>query len=217
MSQLKCVIFDMDGTLTQTNKLIFDSFNFIVQKYQGKTMSEKEITALFGPPEEGAIVPIVGEEKRDEAMKVYLDFYEKNHKKLAQLYPGIRDILTFLKQRKISLALFTGKGTHTTRITLREFELEPLFDYVVTGNDVVNHKPSSEGITKILNHFRLKPDEVLMIGDSVSDVKASRDAGVKVAAVLWDSYGKEDVLRLKTDYLFHNVGQLDAWLRGQLD
>lgn len=217
MSKLKCVIFDMDGTLTQTNRLIFDSFNFIVQKYQGRTMSEQEITTLFGPPEEGAIIPIVGEKDLDQAMKEYLDFYESNHKRLAQLYPGIRDLLTFLKNKKISLALFTGKGVHTTGITLREFDLDRLFDHVVTGNDVVNHKPSSEGIHKILKHFGLKPEEVLMIGDSVSDVKASREAGVKVAAVVWDSYGKEEVLGLKTDYVFHDVGELHSWLRDQLD
>lgn len=207
----------MDGTLTQTNRLIFDSFNFIVQKYQGRTMSDQEITALFGPPEEGAIIPIVGEDHRAQAMKEYLDFYERNHKRLAQLYPGIRDLLAFLKARRILLALFTGKGVHTTAITLREFDLDHLFDHVVTGNDVVNHKPSSEGIHKILKHFKLMPEDVLMIGDSVSDVKASREAGVRVAAVVWDSYAKEEVLGLKTDYVFYNVAELHSWLKVQLD
>ena len=214
---LKCIIFDMDGTLTQTNQLIFDSFNFIVKKYQGKTLSPSEITALFGPPEEGALIPIVGEERLPQALEEYLSFYRANHQRLARLYPGIREVLDDVKQRGKLLALFTGKGIHTTTITLEEFGLKDLFDCVVTGNDVVNHKPSAEGIRKILDRFNLNPDEAVMIGDSVSDISASRSAGVKVAAVLWDSYAKERVLQIKTDFLFHNVADFHDWLRDQLD
>jgi len=214
---LKCVIFDMDGTLTQTNQLIFDSFNSIVRKYQGKTLSPSEITGYFGPPEEGALVPIVGEELLPQAMEEYLSFYRSHHKSLARIYPGIREILTEVKQKGRFLALFTGKGIHTTTITLEEFGLKDLFDCVVTGNDVVNHKPSAEGIQKILDQFHVSPNEALMVGDSVADVNASRAANVKIAAVLWDSYAKERVLQMKTDYLFHNVTEFHEWLSVQLD
>jgi len=207
----------MDGTLTQTNQLIFDSFNFIVQKYQGKTLTPSEITALFGPPEEGALIPIVGEKLLPQAMEEYLSFYKANHQRLARLYPGIREVLNEVKQKGKLLALFTGKGIHTTTITLEEFGLKDLFDCVVTGNDVVNHKPSAEGIRKILDRFNLNPDEAVMVGDSASDINASRSAGVKIAAVLWDSYAKERVLQMKTDFLFHNVAEFHDWLRGQLD
>jgi phosphoglycolate phosphatase-like HAD superfamily hydrolase len=56
-----------------------------------------------------------------------------------------------------------------------------------------------------------------MVGDSVGDVKASHEAGVKVAAVLWDSYSREKVLQMKTDYVFHDVKEFSEWLRGQFD
>lgn len=214
--KLRCIIFDMDGTLTQTNRLIFDSFNFIVQKYQGKTLSPAEIVALFGPPEEGALIPIVGERNLPRAMEEYLGFYRSHHRELAQLYPGIREMLTDAKRAGAALALFTGKGTHTTGITLEEFGLTDLFDCVVTGNDVENHKPSGEGITKILDRFNLKPGEALMVGDSVSDIKASREAGVPVAAALWDSYSHERVLQLKTDLQFYSVAEFHDWLKAHL-
>jgi pyrophosphatase PpaX len=217
MGRLKCVIFDMDGTLTQTNRLIFDSFNYIAQKYEGKRYTESEITAMFGPPEEGALINIVGRENIGQAMKEYLEFYSANHNTLAQLYPGIKEVVIDLKKRGVHVALFTGKGIDTTSITLDKFGLTPYFDYVVTGSDVTNHKPSAEGIRKIMNQFRLQADEVLMVGDGVPDVKASHEAGVKIAAVLWDSYGKEKVLQMKTDYVFHNVSEFSGWLRGQFD
>lgn len=215
MCAFRCVIFDMDGTLTQTNRLIFDSFNYIARKYQGREYSEPEITAMFGPPEEVALLHIVGNERIDTVLQEYLEFYKKNHNKLARLYPGIVELLEFLRWHHCRIALYTGKGIHTTSITLEEFGIRHYFDYIVTGNDVVNHKPSAEGIKKIMAHFGLKPDEVLMVGDSVADVKASHEAGVKVAAVLWDSYAKEKVLQMQTDYQFYTVDELTQWMKEQ--
>ena len=215
--KLQCVVFDMDGTLTQTNQLIYASFNFIAQKYAARTFSIPEITAMFGPPEEEALLHIVRQDQMKEVMADYLNFYRSQHSRLARLFPGIEDVLKFIKQHGLKMALFTGKGTHTTTITLEEFGIKQYFDYVVTGDDVKNFKPSPEGLQKILSHFSLQPDEVLMVGDHVSDVKASHDAGVKIAAVVWDSYTKDKVLLMKTDAVFHTVQELHRWLEVQLN
>ena len=187
MKNIRCIVFDMDGTLAETNQLIYDSFNYIAQKYAGRTYTVPEIIAMFGPPEEDALLNIVAPEQIDTVMKDYLSFYRKHHNQLARIYPGIENILCSIKEHGRMLALFTGKGTPTATITLQEFYIEQYFDYVVTGNDVVKYKPSSEGLFKIMKHFSLQPDEMLMVGDSVSDVKAAHEAGVKIAAVVWDS------------------------------
>ena len=213
----QCIIFDMDGTLTQTNQLIFDSFNHIAELYQGKRFSDREITAMFGPPEEGALMQIVGVPELDKAFADYLAYYRSHHARLARLYPGMREILELVKSKDRKIALFTGKGTFTTTITLQEFKLEPYFDYVVTGNDVLRHKPSGDGIVKILERFALHPSEALMVGDSVSDVRASRDAGVEMAAVLWDSYAKDRVEAMNPEYRFHTISSFHSWLEERLD
>jgi len=207
----------MDGTLTQTNQLIYDSFNYIAQKYTGRTYSIPEITAMFGPPEEEALLAIVRPEQIDSVMKDYLSFYRTHHNQLAQIYPGMENILSSIMERGKMLAIFTGKGTSTTKITLQEFHIEKYFDYVVTGNDVVKRKPSSEGLFKIMKHFALQPDEMLMVGDSVSDVKAAHEAGVKMAAAVWDSYAKEKVLQMKTDFVFNDIKEFQDWLNVQFN
>jgi pyrophosphatase PpaX len=215
VKHLKCIVFDMDGTLTQTNQLIYDSFNYIAQKYAGRTYTIPEIHAMFGPPEEEALLEIVRTDQMDEVMKDYLAFYRAHHSQLASLFPGIEDVLRTTKECGKTLALFTGKGTHTTRITLQEFHIDKYFDFVVTGNDVVNHKPSPEGLQKIMEHFALQPNEVLMVGDAVSDVKAAHDAGVKIAVVVWDSYAKDIVMQMKSDFIFHDVEEFHDWLKKQ--
>ncbi len=216
-TQVSCVIFDMDGTLTKTNELIFESFNYVAEKYAGKRLSPGEIIALFGPPEEGGLCRVVGPDAVDKAMDDLCSYYQTNHSRLASLHAGIEDLLRFLKGRGMKLAIFTGKGKRTATITLEALKIAGYFDLVVSGSDVVNHKPHHEGITRVIERFSLRPDDVLMVGDSVGDVKASRGAGVKVAAVLWDSYDRDRVLNAGADYVFHDVTEMHRWFESHIN
>ena len=203
-------IFDIDGTLTSTNQLIFDSFNFIAKKYLNKSFTDEEIISMFGPTEDVILKKWCGD-RYEEARKDYYAYYSDNHSK-AELYAGIKEILEQLKRYNYPIGIFTGKGREASLITLRKLGVVHYFDLIVTGDDVVNHKPSAEGILKFVNHFKLNKERVLMIGDSAGDVKASKEAGIKVASVLWDSYAKEKVKTLQSDYYFHSVEELGEFL-----
>jgi len=215
-ADLKCVIFDLDGTLVRTNELIFASFNHLMERHLGRRMEPAEIVSLFGPPEEGAIEKVFGPDRTPALMEELLQFYAAQHSELADLHGGIEEMLRFLKERKIRLALFTGKGKWTTDITLRAFKLEAYFDLVVTGNDVERHKPHPEGIRQALERFGIQPSQALMVGDSVSDAKAGHAAGVRVASVLWDAFDPENVRAVNASCTFESVASFDAWLRAQL-
>ncbi|NWF88564.1 MAG: HAD family hydrolase [Ignavibacteriaceae bacterium] len=212
--KFKGIIFDIDGTLTSTNELIFASFNHITEKYIGRKYSSDEIIGLFGPTEDQILKEMCGS-KYDQARKEYYDYYSHNHH-MADLYPGIKQILTYLKENKILLSIYTGKGRKAALITLEKLEIQNYFDLIITGDDVKIHKPSAEGIDIFINKFNLDKDEVLMIGDSPADVKAAKAAGVKIASVLWDSYAKEKVLQLKSDFHFHSVEELRIFIESNI-
>lgn len=203
----------MDGTLTQTNQLIYDSFNHVAEKYINKRLTPKEIVALFGPPEKGAIENMIGSKYIESAMADYYKFYSGKHNNLAWIYPGMIEVLQFLRTNDIIIALFTGKGRRTTDITLERFGITQYFDATITGDDVDEFKPSGDGIRKILKRFSLHSEVVLMVGDAVADFHASRETGVDIASVVWDSYGKEEVLKLTSDFLFHDVNEFFDWLK----
>jgi phosphoglycolate phosphatase-like HAD superfamily hydrolase len=158
--RVSCVIFDIDGTLTRTNELIFSSFNHVASKYIGRTLTPREITALFGPPEEVAIARVVGHQDAPAAMSDLCSFYRDQHRSLASLHDGIEEVL---------------------------------------------------------RAFDVHPRETLMIGDTVSDVRSSQSAGVRMAAVLWDSYDKERLLETSTDLRFFEVAEMFAWFRSHLN
>ena len=206
----------MDGTLTSTNLLIYESFNHIAERYTGKRLTPKEIIALFGPPEEEAVRRMIGSEHLSEAMEEYYHYYESRHRELAGLYAGIPELLRFLKDRGLFVGLFTGKGRRTTEITLEKTGIASYFDAIMSGDDVAHHKPSGDGIRNIMAELGLQPNEVLMVGDAVADIKAANECGVRMAAVVWDSYGKELVVEAKTEHLFHTVEELRRWLEGEL-
>lgn len=207
------VLFDIDGTLTRTNELIFATFNFIAAKYCNRTYQPREIIALFGPPEEGALVPIVGAERLDQAMDDLCDFYRHHHHAMASLHEGMDEVLGFLKGTGVPLGVFTGKGRRTAMITLESLGIAQYFDMIVSGNDVAKHKPDPEGIRKFIDAYSLSPPEVLMVGDAMGDIAASRGAGATPVAVLWDSYDSDRVAGAGAHAVFHDVGGFLSWLK----
>lgn len=205
-SRFKGIIFDVDGTLTFTNQLIFDSFNHITKKYLGKSYTDEEIIALFGPTED-VILKEMCKDEYENARKDYYAYYKDNHD-IARLYEGIKELIIDIYNAGILLSIFTGKGRTSALITLDELGLTDYFDMIVSGDDVENHKPSPEGIIMFLNKHNLYPSEVLMIGDAPSDIIAAKDSGVEIASVVWDSYAEDEVKKLNSTTVFHSVAEL---------
>ena len=205
-SRFKGIIFDVDGTLTFTNQLIFDSFNHITKKYLGRSYSDDEIIALFGPTED-VILKEMCKEEYESARKDYYAYYKNNHD-IARLYDGIKELIIDINNSGILLSIFTGKGRTSALITLDELGLTNYFDMIVSGDDVENHKPSPEGIIMFLSKHNFDPKEVLMIGDAPSDIIAANECGVEIASVVWDSYAEDEVRKLNSNNLFHSVYEL---------
>ncbi|HLB00453.1 MAG TPA: HAD-IA family hydrolase [Bacteroidota bacterium] len=212
MKKISTVIFDLDGTLADTSRLIFASFRHVARTYTGKLYTDREILALFGPTEEVAIANLVGGDRAEEAVEEFHRFYAASHAELARGHEGIGEALSFLKSRGVLLALFTGKGKRTTLVTLARLGYSGFFDLLVTGDDVKRHKPSADGIRKVLETWRLEPDEALMVGDSPADIIAAREAGMKVVSVLWDAFAQHTTPRPEPDFSFSSVRDFSEFL-----
>lgn len=211
MNNFDGIIFDIDGTILQSNQLIFATFNYVTEKYLGKTTRPEEIIALFGPTER-VIIKQLFEDNYENVMADYYQFYRNNHKSMAKIFDGIVELIDSLKNRGILLSIYTGKGRGSTEITLDELGITDKFDMIVTGDDIEGHKPSPEGVDVFINKYNLNRDRVLMIGDAPPDVNAAKSTGIKVASVLWDSYAKEEVLQMESDYYFDTVEELSKFL-----
>jgi HAD superfamily hydrolase (TIGR01549 family) len=209
------IIFDVDGTLAETHELIFASFNHVAEKYLNKRLTNEEIVALFGPTED-VILKEWMKEDYESARKDYYDFYELNHPHMAEIFPGLSDVIHIIKEKNIPLGIFTGKGRDSATITLKSIGLYDHFDLILSGDDVEKHKPSPEGINKFIEKYKLQPERVLMIGDAIHDVMASESAGVKCALVLWDEYSRNRCKECRTDYRFYTVEEFIDFIKQSL-
>lgn len=209
-SRFKGIIFDVDGTLAYTNRLIFDSFNHITKKFLAKSYSDKEIINLFGPTED-IIIKQLFEYNYESARIEYYKYYKDNHS-IAQLYEGIKELIVDIHSSGIHLAIFTGKGRTSALITLDETDLTKYFDLIISGDDVNNHKPDPEGINKFIQFSNLNAGDILMVGDAPSDIIAANKAGVQIASVVWDSYSEEEVSQLNPRNTFKSVYELRKFI-----
>ncbi len=182
-------LFDLDGTLTETHQLIFDSFNHVLMKYKSIQMTPAQILSYFGPPEEVCIRNMMDGIDFDPVWKDFLEYY-RSHLGESIVFEGIKGLLEQLKKRGKLIGVFTAKGTSTAEITLEFHGLRSLFDIVVTGSVVKNHKPNPEGIEIALDRLGIMPEDTIVIGDSPSDYKAAASAGTDFIAVLYDNVSR---------------------------
>ena len=212
-NKFSLAIFDLDGTLADTSQLIFDSFNFVMRKYKSIEMAPSQIMSYFGPPEEIAIKNILGSDNFDSIWLDYLGYYE-DHLNETEVFAGIPELLRALKKTGSHLAIFTGKGNNTTELTLKHHGIRDLFDVIVTGSIVKNHKPSPEGVELALSTLRVEPSMAVLVGDSLSDYRAATSAGIHFIAAMYDSLAKnrfDDVKCVKAN----SIRELSALLLPQ--
>lgn len=180
---IKLVAFDLDGTIGDTIPLCIKAFKIAAEPHTGHEISEEDIIQTFGLDEEGMMKQIVGNNNWEVALIDFYAIYKRMHISCPQPFEGITELINVLKDNSIFIVLITGKGKKSCEMTLRQFDIEKCFDRIETGSSVKNRK--SEAINSILESYNLTPDEMLYIGDSVSDIVECDKASVKCLSAAW--------------------------------
>ncbi|MDR1384534.1 MAG: HAD family hydrolase [Planctomycetaceae bacterium] len=182
---LKCVIFDMDGTIGDTLPFCVVAFRRTVEYFQKRKLSDEEIFAAFGPSDEGTLQMLIPEHF-DEAFSMYLQEYQKLHWEMCpQPFDGVRELLDLLKDQGLRLALVTGKGLPALKITLNVFQMENIFDAIEIGSPTGPNKPV--GLRNVLQKLNLQPHEAIYIGDAITDITATKSVSIPIISAAWAS------------------------------
>lgn len=206
LKTIKAIIFDLDGTLVNTDELVIRSYRAVFKKYRPDyKLSQEEEISFLGPTLK-AMFPKYFKEDFAELLKTYQDFAFKNTKKYASLYPNVEMILTYLNQKGYIVGLVTSRFQKSLEEMFKHFDLKKYFTDIITLDDVNNPKPSPEGINKIIDKYHLKKNEVIYIGDNKTDYLASQAAKVYSGLVNW-SQGRNNA-SLKPDLLIDDYAEL---------
>ncbi len=210
MRTIKTILFDLDGTLVDTNEVIVQSYQEAFKTHFVElSFSKAEIVDLIGPPLRTIFNRFTDQTaKVDQAIETYLGHYKSHEHDLFSLYPDVIKVLKTLKTQGYRIGIVTSKFSKSAMPSVEHFNLMPYFDTFVALEDVKAPKPDPEGVLLAMDRLQAEPENTIMIGDNQSDILAGQNAGVYTAGVAWSIKGKQHLNDVNPDYMLETMNDL---------
>jgi pyrophosphatase PpaX len=209
MPPLRTALFDLDGTLIDSIRLILDSYHHTLTQHKLPPRSDEEWLKGVGTP-----LQVQFSEWREspevlEAMiATYREYNLKHHDRMVTVYPGMVEAVREIKAVGIQTGLVTSKNRPGALRGLKLVGLEALMDVLVCADEVANPKPHPEPVEKAVELLGADPTTTVYVGDSIHDMNSGRAAGVRTAAALWGPFGRAHLESTKPDYWLETPADL---------
>lgn len=204
---LKLLIFDLDGTLTDTAQDIADAINYALKPFGQKKYSVEETKAMVGSGISKLLESLLpAKEDRSKKMVTdrFLEYYSEHLLDNTKSYPHVKETLSKLGNYK--KAVVSNKREALSKSILDGLGILERFDIVFGSDSVPEKKPSPVPILKLLERFNVTCDETVIIGDSNYDIEAGKAAGIKTVAVTY-GFRSREVLK-DADFIIDSFNEL---------
>lgn len=203
---IECVLFDLDGTIVDTNELIISSFMYALKDNGLAPLTREEIIPHMGTTLQQQMRVFSGlEDVNGTLEKSYRSYNNEHHDELVRSFPLVKETIEELSRRGIKLGIVTTKIRPTTIKTLERFDLLKYMDTIVTVNDVTEPKPHPEPVLTAVKNLGVDPRKTLMIGDSAVDIQSAKAAYVYAVGVSWSLKGEDTLRKYDPDFIIHNM------------
>ena len=181
------LIFDLDGTLIDSKLDLANSVN-ATRAHMGLEPLEIAVISTYvgkGAPVliRKAMGPAASEEQVAEALRFFLEHYNRHALDSTRLYPGVRESLARFRGAGRLLAILTNKPVGISRTILEGLGVAGCFFRVYGGNSFAAKKPDPAGVKALMAETNIGRDRTLMVGDTMVDVETARNAGVRACGV----------------------------------
>jgi len=201
------ILFDLDGTLIDTNYLIINSFLHTLDRYYPNKYTRDDVLPFMGPTLAetfGSISP----ENMDEMIRTYRAFNLANHDMLVKEFTGVFETVRTLKESGYKIGIVTTKMHDVVLKGMKLAKLDQFFDVVVALDHVSNAKPDPEPILLALEQLGSKPETAIMVGDNYHDILAGQNAGTKTAGVAWTAKGRDYLEKFEPDFMLESMADI---------
>ncbi|MGN0701688.1 MAG: HAD family hydrolase [Lentihominibacter sp.] len=179
------LIFDFDGTLMDTNGVILRSWQHTYQALAGQDGDEEYILRTFGEPLELSLKNAFPDVPVERSIDIYRTWQQEHFSEMISLFPGVDEMLSEAESRGFKLGIATSRVKQSLYEGLEKYNLTELFNGIVTVEEVSAHKPDPECVFRVLEKLGSKPENSVMVGDSILDILCAKNAGVKAVLVAW--------------------------------
>jgi pyrophosphatase PpaX len=201
MPNIRTVLFDLDGTLIDSVRLILDSYHHTLATHGLPPRSDEEWLRGVGTPLSAQFAEWGSDVGTLEALiATYREYNLANHDRMVTVYPGVVEVVSAIKRRGLSTGLVTSKNRNGAVRGLTLVKLESLMDVLVCCDEVANPKPHPEPVERAVELLAADPAKTVYVGDSIHDMRSGRAAGVQTAAVLWGPFGRSHLEGASPDY-----------------
>ena len=201
MPAIRTVLFDLDGTLIDSVRLILDSYHHTLATHGLPPHTDEEWLAGVGTPLTAQFAAWGHDPDTIQALiATYREYNLKHHDRMVTVYPGVVEVVRALKEDGVATGLVTSKNRAGAVRGLALVRLEALMDVLVCSDEVENPKPHPEPVEKAVRLLDADPKATVYVGDSIHDMRSGRAAGVRTAAVLWGPFGRSHLEGAQPDY-----------------
>jgi len=205
---IECVLFDLDGTIVNTNELIISSFMYTLEQHALPALTREQMIPYMGTSLPAQLRVFTNLEDVSPLEASYRHYQTEHHDELIKAFPNVNETLEVLRSRGIKLGVVTTKIQPNTIRALEMFDLLKYMDTIVTLNDVEKVKPHAEPVLTAVGNLEVNPEKTLMVGDSPVDIQSGKNAGVLTAAVAWSLKGEEMLREYEPDFILQDMTDL---------
>jgi phosphoglycolate phosphatase len=225
-SQVRAVLFDLDGTLLDTAADIAQALNLALAEQQSAPFELERVRELIGrgapvliqrviarlSPRPWPVDPVL-------LLQRFYFHYDRMHEGQqfqARAYPGVEEGLAQLHARGLRLGVVTNKARYAAAALLVHLGLSAWIDVVVGGDTAEHRKPHPQPLLHACKELAVSPQESLMVGDSATDVLAARAAGMRIVCVPYGYNEGADPRTLDCDAFIESLAELPGLLAGAI-
>jgi phosphoglycolate phosphatase len=208
---VRAVLFDLDGTLVDSLEDLTDAVNHIRDAFSHPPLTADAVRQKVG---KGArhlvqqVLPDAFDADVDCALELFLEFNRQHIADKSRLFPGIAEALHELAAREIRMAVISNKNEDLSTLLLENLGIHGLFESICGGDTYPERKPSPLPLLNVADRMGISPDECVMVGDSINDMRAGQQANISSIGCTW-GYGSTEELA-GADILAHTPQELLA-------
>lgn len=191
MKKYKCVIFDLDGTLLDTEEMNMIPLQRLIQEEKGEFIEYNNLLKYMAYPGRKTL-EILGFEDIDTSYDKWVK-YVNEYEEGAKLYEGFVEVIETLHENGIVCGISSSKMKAQYEIDFLKTGLHRYMKSIILAEDTENHKPHPEPLLRAIELLDIDPKEAIYVGDTISDYKATRAAGMDFALASWGARNTDGI------------------------